>query len=567
MNNIYTQCAMIKHNHNKIIYANNRFCDYVGLDKNQVENKLFSDFVIDKYWDDLKNTFEKIMHSDTKLGHKIELKCKNNIESFISVSSFNNSEGIIETFFIDFESEDNDVKMYLKNNAIQSAPVGITIANIELEEEPLIYVNDSFLEITGYDVNEVLGQNCRFLQGEKTLKTPVKKLRKAIDERKSETVELRNYKKDGTEFWNRITISPIKSNSGKITHYVGFQEDVTEYKNNEKRKNVFKQHVEKSDNAMFVTDKDWIIEYVNPSFEKITKYSKKEAIGEKIDIISLKNENFIIYNEIEEVLNNKKTWVGELTNMKKTGERYNAKQTITPILNPNNEIVKYVIIQEDITEKIINKQILNVLNRVLRHNLKTSLNVIEGYAETIKSDSDYSQNRMAAGAISDRAQKMKKISNKITHIRNLINEKNKPSNFEFCDIRKVVDKYENKNINLNLRDDYCDNKIKYGDLFIMAFKEAIDNLLESSESKVNINVSKFKYNIMKIELSNKNCHYNEEAWDIVKNGKETKLKHTDGLDLWVLYWSITAMGGFVEYKKVNSTGSKFILYVPLLREN
>ncbi len=567
MNNIENQCGMIKHTIDNIIHANPIFCDYIGLDKDKIEGKPLSNFVVDRDWDSLFNLFNNVKKSNEKLGQNIELKCINdNKKSVIAVSEFNTSEEVIETIFINFESENNDIKKYLKDSAIHSAPVGITIANMELEDEPLIYVNDGFLEITGYDRNNVIGQNCRFLQGEKTSKLPVKKLRKAIDERKSETVELLNYKKDGTEFWNRITISPVKNDSGKITHYLGFQEDVTEFKENEKRKKVFKQHVEKSENAMFVTDKNWVIEYVNPSFEEITKYNKEEAIGKKADIINPRNENNLIYNDIQKVLNKKETWKGELTNIKKTGERYNAKQTITPILNSMGEVVKYVIIQEDITEKMINKQILNVLNRVLRHNLRTSLNVIEGYADIIKDDSDYSQNRMAAGAISDRAKKIKKISNKITHIRNLITEKDKPKKFEFCDIRKIIQSYDNYTINLEMDDNYCDNKVKYGDLFVMVFRETINNLTTSNNGEINIYVSKFQNNIIKIELMNENSKYNKESWDIVKEGEETQLNHTDGLGLWILYWSITAMGGFVEYKQIKSGGAKFILYVPLLQD-
>jgi PAS domain S-box-containing protein len=115
----------------------------------------------------------------------------------------------------------------LKEQAMDEAPVGITIADFSLPDRPLVYVNRAFCETTGYSPREALGRNCRYLQGPDTDPESVAELRRAIDAGESTSVELLNYRRDGTEFWNRVDIAPIETSEGTVTHYVGFQTDIT----------------------------------------------------------------------------------------------------------------------------------------------------------------------------------------------------------------------------------------------------------------------------------------------------------------------------------------------------
>nr|WP_231554285.1 PAS domain-containing protein [Halobellus rufus] len=102
----------------------------------------------------------------------------------------------------------------IRERAMHEAPVGICITDPRLEDNPIIYVNDKFTSLTGYDEKEALGRNCRFLQGEQTQDEQVSKLREAIDNGEATTVELRNYRADGSEFWNRVRIAPLFDDEG-----------------------------------------------------------------------------------------------------------------------------------------------------------------------------------------------------------------------------------------------------------------------------------------------------------------------------------------------------------------
>ena len=121
-------------------------------------------------------------------------------------------------------------QLELKNRALASSAEGITIADARLPGNPLIYVNAGFERLTGYNVEEVAGRNCNFLQGMGTDPATAEQLRTAVRNKLAITVTLLNYRKDGTPFWNRLSITPVRDDQGTVTHFIGVQSDVTEEK-------------------------------------------------------------------------------------------------------------------------------------------------------------------------------------------------------------------------------------------------------------------------------------------------------------------------------------------------
>lgn len=104
---------------------------------------------------------------------------------------------------------------------------GITLSDPDQEDNPIIYANEMFELITGYSQEEIIGRNCRFLQGEERDQDGLEKVRAAIRERKSATVTLRNYRKNGEMFYNRFTIRPLFDREGNLIYFLGLQHDVT----------------------------------------------------------------------------------------------------------------------------------------------------------------------------------------------------------------------------------------------------------------------------------------------------------------------------------------------------
>jgi len=133
---------------------------------------------------------------------------------------------------------EREQRLRLFRRAIEAASQGITIADAEADDTPIIYANEAFHRITGYDTDEVIGRNCRFLQGRNTDEATVETIREAMKRGSPVTVELVNYRKDGTPFWNHLDIVPIRDDAGHITHYLGLQQDITQRKRHELRLSV-----------------------------------------------------------------------------------------------------------------------------------------------------------------------------------------------------------------------------------------------------------------------------------------------------------------------------------------
>ena len=101
------------------------------------------------------------------------------------------------------------------------------IADVGQPDQPIVYVNAAFERLTGYARAEVLGKNCRYLQGADRLQPEIDEIRQAIAGGDGCEVRLRNYRKDGTMFWNQLRLSPLGP-EGAPTHYAGFMRDVTD---------------------------------------------------------------------------------------------------------------------------------------------------------------------------------------------------------------------------------------------------------------------------------------------------------------------------------------------------
>lgn len=118
----------------------------------------------------------------------------------------------------------------LRDRAIAAASNGIIITDPSQPDNPIIFCNSAFESMTGYLQEEILGRNCRFLQRADTDQGTIDQIRKAVREQCECQVLIKNYRKDGTLFWNELTISPVRDASGRVTNFIGVQTDVTERK-------------------------------------------------------------------------------------------------------------------------------------------------------------------------------------------------------------------------------------------------------------------------------------------------------------------------------------------------
>ena len=118
-------------------------------------------------------------------------------------------------------------RLRLLEGAFGAAQDAIIITDTALPDNPIVAVNPAFTRLTGYTAEDALGRNCRFLQGDDRDQPEVARLREAIRTESEVLVTLRNYRRDGTLFWNELRTAPVRDAAGRVTHFVGIQSDIT----------------------------------------------------------------------------------------------------------------------------------------------------------------------------------------------------------------------------------------------------------------------------------------------------------------------------------------------------
>ncbi len=121
-----------------------------------------------------------------------------------------------------------EARLRLFEQAIESSANGIMISDCSLPDKPITYVNPAFERITGYASVTVLGRNARFLVGQDTDQLPLEELRAALRQAREARVELRNYRPDGSQFWNELSVAPVRQEDGTVSHFVGVINDISE---------------------------------------------------------------------------------------------------------------------------------------------------------------------------------------------------------------------------------------------------------------------------------------------------------------------------------------------------
>jgi len=125
------------------------------------------------------------------------------------------------------ERKQVEEKLLISDIALKAISQGVIITN---SDQSILSVNDAFVSITGYSQEEIVGQNCRFLQGPLSNPQVIDAMRLAIKNATDFSGEILNYRKDGTTFWNYLTISPVRDDLGKLAHFIGVTRDITENK-------------------------------------------------------------------------------------------------------------------------------------------------------------------------------------------------------------------------------------------------------------------------------------------------------------------------------------------------
>ncbi len=192
-------------------------------------------------------------------------------------------EGLIGVVVDITERRQAEAMLRLQERALASVTNGILITDATLPDRPITYCNAAFERMTGYTPAEILGHNCRFLQGTETNRAAIQQIRDLLKQDAPFQVMLLNYRKDGTPFWNELSITPLHDEQGRLTHHIGVVNDVTERKqmqdalraSEEKFRGFFEQS---RDGLILVNQKGTIIDW-SQGAERVFGLPRADVVG------------------------------------------------------------------------------------------------------------------------------------------------------------------------------------------------------------------------------------------------------------------------------------------------
>ncbi|MBO3098940.1 PAS domain-containing sensor histidine kinase [Gelidibacter pelagius] len=250
--------------HQNIVSANTSANAMFGYDGNELVGMTLSTLIPSEYHHRHEGHFKEFYkHSEKRsMGHGRNLYglTKSNLRFPVEVglNPFTlYGKPLVMALVVDItERRAIEENLNLRSEALQSAGNGIVICDALKKDYPIIYFNPAFQALTGYTSEEIVGSNCRFLQVDDQDQEGLATVRAAIKNGNSCQVILRNYKKDGTLFWNELYINPIRDKSGLVTHFIGIQNDITQRKKAEEERNYLTKIFDDSLNEIFVFDAD-----------------------------------------------------------------------------------------------------------------------------------------------------------------------------------------------------------------------------------------------------------------------------------------------------------------------
>ena len=285
------------------------------------------------------------LQSDEPQGQYLERTDNNN---WYLASNNPTAEGGLVCVRTDItESKRKETDLRKLGRALEQSPTSVIITSIDGIIE---YVNPKFEEVSGYSAAEAIGQNPRILKSGDKTPEDYKKMWSTLMSGKEWRGAFHNKRKDGSIYWESASISPLRDEAGKITHFIAVKEDVTAQKRAEEQLRMNATVFDTTSEGIMVTDADNIIKTVNPAFSRITGYEAEEVVGHSPSILSSGRHTEAFYEQLWSAVSQNGYWSGEIWNRRKDGSVFPEWLSIAAIKNESGIVKEYVAVFSDISK-------------------------------------------------------------------------------------------------------------------------------------------------------------------------------------------------------------------------
>ncbi|MHA1964659.1 MAG: PAS domain S-box protein [Candidatus Thorarchaeota archaeon] len=365
-------------------------------------------------------------------------------------------------------------------------PEGVGITDLD---ENLVFVNDAFAKILGYELDELRGMNVFSLVSEEE----AKKLSRETSERIagiSSAYELEMIRKNGQLVVVRVSAVPRIDERGKVIGSIAVVIDITKEKMAEQEIRKLSRAVEQSPTSVVITDSEGTIEYVNPGFSVLTGYSLQEVVGQNPRILKSELTPKETHDDLWRTLKEGRAWRGLFVNKKRGGDLYWEDAWISPIFNPDGNITHYVAVKEDITQRIIaerkaaeSHRDLELYASFLQHDIRNDLQIIMNHAEAALMLIDENN------AVKDYVQTVEAASERMVHLLDIFGRPGAADERDLLGILERVKARSEKahsNLRVDIRTSLQNAELQSARLIPIVFDNLVRNSAKYSEGEVTV---------------------------------------------------------------------------------
>ncbi len=406
--------SLIRLSDDTYIDVNDKYSELLGYRRNEILGKGTLDL---KIWDREARykTIEYLKKNESFIDLELKLKNKNGeFRDVLGTAKTINIRGekCVLTMLVDItEKKKADELLRELSRAVEQSPASIVITDTKGDIE---YVNPKFTEITGYNFDEVFGENPRILKSGETKNETYIELWNTISSGNEWHGELHNKKKNGELFWEWASISPIYDNEGVITSYVAIKEDITERKIIQQQIQFQAILMENITDAIIYTDTNHVIKSWNYAAAELYGWKAEEILNKKGPEY-LRSEYLDTDQEsVLKTINENGNWTGELIEYKKNGKPVNILASYSFVKDSNGMLAGYLSVNRDITilknaeEKIkASLKEKEILLKEIHHRVKNNLQVI---SSLLKMQAGYIKDPLALDYFKISAQRVKSMA-------------------------------------------------------------------------------------------------------------------------------------------------------------